>query len=325
MSSPPRPKVLLTNPIHPDAHDRLARHADVVVAPATDDDTLRRAVADIDGLIVRTRLPDDVFAHQTRLRGVVRHGVGLDMIPVEQATQAGIPVANVPGSNTESVVEYCLQAMFRHSRSLEALRLPADAGQWDAVRARALATEELDCATLGIVGVGTIGGHLARAALALGMKVLGLGHPGVRAPSGVELVDKQILFASADVVALTCPLTDETRGLVDALALSWMRPTALLINVARGPVVVREALMDSLRNGAIGAAVLDVHEVQPIPAGTYPVDLPNLTLTPHVAGITRTSMRRMSEGSVDEMIRMLQGKQFRNLVNPEVYPKGIQA
>lgn len=311
-----RPIVLLTNPIHQLAHERLARHANVLVAPAVDAASLNHAVANVDGLIVRAQLPDDIFQHQRRLKGVVRHGVGLDMIPVEHATRAGIPVSNLPGSNTASVVEYCLSMMLHFCRPMDELVITPDVSEWDTRRARASTVRELNGLTLGIVGVGTIGKQLARIALALGMKVLGVTRSGANVPTGVEAVDKHTAFSQAHIIVLACPLTAETRGLVDDATLNIMRSDAILINVARGPVVVRDALLGRLRSGQLAGAALDVHDEQPIAAHTYPTDLPGLELTPHIAGITETSMRRMSENAVDEMLRLLRGEEFKNLVNP---------
>src|SRR5690606_29970850 len=159
-----RPKILLTNPMQAEQQARLADQAEIVVAPNTDADTLRRMIVDVDVLVVRARLPDDIFEHQTRLKGVVRHGVGLDMIPMEQATAHKIPVANMPGSNTASVVEYCINAMFRAYRNLNALALRDPVADWALQRPHADGMRELNGQTLGIVGVGTIGGALARVA-----------------------------------------------------------------------------------------------------------------------------------------------------------------
>jgi len=311
-------KVLLTNPMQEAEQARLAASAQVVVAPSADADTLRALIADADALVVRAKLPDDIFDYQTRLKGVVRHGVGLDMIPVRQATAHRIPVANIPGSNTSSVVEYCLNAMFRLLRNMESLALRDPVRDWASVRPRADSTLELNGQTLGIVGVGAIGGALARVALALGMEVLGLSRRPESLPECVTYADKPTLFSRADIVVLTCPLTDETRDLVDAPTLALMKPSALLINVSRGPVVDTAALITALREHRLGGAALDVHDVQPIPDGLYPAGLERLLLTPHVAGVTRSSMERMSRGVVDEILRLMNGQRFANLVNPEV-------
>ncbi|WP_082987960.1 NAD(P)-dependent oxidoreductase [Bordetella bronchialis] len=311
--------VLLTDPIHADEYARLSRHARVIVAPDSRPDTLRALVAEADVLVVRSRLPDDIFDHAKRLKGVVRHGVGVDLIPMQRADALKIPVANMPGSNTASVVEYCINAMFHLSRDMQALALRDPVADWTGRRAAADGTLELNERTLGIVGVGTIGGALARVALALGMKVCGLTRRPETLPDGVGAVDKPTLFGRADVVVLACPLTPETRGMVDAATLAAMKPDALLINVSRGAVVDTAALMQALQAGRLGGAALDVHDVQPIPADLYPRALPRLLLTPHVAGITRSSMRRMSRGTVDEVLRLLRGERYANPVNPQVY------
>lgn len=315
----PLPKVLLTNSIQEAQQQRLAQHAEIVVAPDTSPDTLRQLIVDADALIVRHKLPDDIFDHAPRLKGVVRHGVGLDMIPMYQANARRIPVANIPGSNTASVVEYCLNAMFAMRRNLGMLTLK-NTGDWSQVRRRGDATLELHGQTLGIVGVGAIGSALARVAQVLGMSVMGLTRTPNKLPEGVTASTKENLFKVSDFIVLACPLTDETRGLVDAATLALMGPEAVLINVSRGPVVDTAALVDALERGAIRGAVLDVHDVQPIPDSLYSDGaMKRLILTPHLAGTTRSSMERMSRGSVDEVLRLLAGKQFVNFVNPEIY------
>jgi D-3-phosphoglycerate dehydrogenase len=313
------PKVLLTNPMQDAEQARLATHAQVIVAPSADADTLRAMVADADVLVVRAKLPDDIFDHQTRLKGVVRHGVGLDMIPMDQATARKIPVANMPGSNTASVVEYCINAMFYLQRNMSALALRDPVADWATNRPHADSTRELNGQTLGIVGVGTIGTALAKVARVMGMKVLGLSRRREGLPEGVVFADKQALFSQADIVVLACPLTAETRKLVDAPTLALMKSSALLINVSRGPVVDTAALVAALQAGRLGGAALDVHDTQPIPQGLYPAGMERLLLTPHVAGITESSMTNMSRGSVDEVLRLLQGQRFANLVNPEIF------
>lgn len=315
----PRPKVLLTNPVHPQLLPVLAQQCEVILAPDTGAATLKRLVADADGLVVRTQLPPDLFDHAPRLRAVVRHGVGLDMIPVEAATAQGIPVANLPGSNTQTVVEYCLAAMLHLRRGLAPMDARLRREGWAKARPFADGTTELGGSTLGIVGVGAIGGRLATVAGALGMRVLGLTRRPETLPAGVAAVDKQQLFARSDVVVLSCPLTEQTRGLVDAATIATMPAGAVLINVARGPVIQTDAVLRALREGRLGGAALDVHDRQPL-TGEEPVfDAPNLLLTPHVAGITDTSMRAMSEGAIATLLALLRGERPANVVNPQVF------
>ena len=314
-----KPKVLLTNPIHPDGLAHLEQFASVVVSDSGDAGRLRDLAGDADGIIVRTKLPDDIFDFAPRLKAVVRHGVGLDMIPVARATAKGIPVANVPGANTTAVAEYCLAAMLGHVRPLARIDSAFRGQGWDAGKQLGGSCGELESLTLGIVGVGAIGGRLGTLASMLGMNVLGLARRPAAVAPPIRPVDKPTLFAQSDIVVLSCPLTPETRGLVDAAALKLMKSTALLINVSRGPVIDTPALIEALRRRELAAAVLDVYDTQPLPANDPLLQCPNLTLTSHIAGTTEQSMRRMSMGAVHELLALLQHRTSRFLVNPEVF------
>jgi D-3-phosphoglycerate dehydrogenase len=316
-----KPRVLLTDAIHPQLQPVLQAQCDVVVAPDASPATLARLVADADGLIVRNKLPPDLFDHAPRLRAVVRHGVGLDLIPVEAATTRGIPVANLPGSNTTAVVEYVIAAMLQLRRNLAQLDARLRADGWAAARPLADAGTELRGGTLGIVGVGAVGTRVAAVAAALGMDVLGLTRRPEALPAGVFAADKATLFATADVVVLACPLNDATRGLVDAATLATMKPDALLVNVARAAVVDTAALLAALVAGRLGGAALDVHDRQPLTADDPVFSTPRLLLTPHVAGITATSLLGMSRGAVETMLALLRGEHPPNVVNPEVHAR----
>lgn len=314
-----KPKVLLTNPIHPDLLPLLQQHCEVVLAPDTALATLARLVADVEGLVVRAQLPPDLFDHAPKLRAVVRHGVGLDMVPVEAATAHGIPVANLPGSNTQAVAEYALAAMLHLRRGLATIDTRMRSDGWAAARPLSDRGAELGGSVCGIVGVGAIGQRIADVANGLGMRVLGLTRRAEGLPAHVRAVNKQQLFTQSDVVVLSCPLTEQTRGLVDAATVAAMKPTTLLINISRGPVIDTAAVVAALREGRLGGAAMDVHDKQPL-TGREPVfEAPNLLLTPHVAGITATSMRAMSEGAVATVLALLRGERPANVVNPQVF------
>jgi D-3-phosphoglycerate dehydrogenase / 2-oxoglutarate reductase len=315
----PKPRVLLTNPMHPEVQPLLAQHCDLVLAPDTSAATLKRLVADCEGLVVRAQLPPDILDHAPKLRAVVRHGVGVDLIPVDACTARGIPVGNLPGSNTHAVAEYVLAAMLHLRRGLAAMDAKLRAEGWGKARPMADRATELAGSTCGIVGVGAIGGRVAQIAQALGMRVLGLARRPATLPAGVQAADKASLFAQSDIVVLSCPLNDQTRGLVDAAIVATMKREALLINIARGPVIDTNAVLAALREGRLGGAALDVHDRQPL-TGDEPVfDAPNLLLTPHVAAITDTSMRAMSEGTVTTLLSLLAGERPANVVNPQVF------
>ena len=316
MASDARPVVFATNALHPDGAALLAPHAEIVVGPDTSDDTLRAGVRDADAVIVRAKLPAGVFAGAARLKGVVRHGVGLDFIPVAEATALGIPVANLPGSNTQTVAEYVFAALFALRRPLARMDARLRADGWNPARSLADGTQEIGGLTLGLVGLGAIGQRVAAIATAgFGMRVLGASRSGT-APEGVTPVGLDELFAQSDAIVIACPLTPETTGLVSADLIARMKPNAVLVNPARGPIVDTAALIEALKAGRIAGAATDVYDVHPVPADSPLFALPNLIMTPHGAGITATSMRAMSIGAAQEVLRILKGEAPKNLVNP---------
>ncbi|MFG3595287.1 NAD(P)-dependent oxidoreductase [Bradyrhizobium sp. RDI18] len=313
---PDKPIVLLTNAMHPDGEAILAPHVRLIVPPDARPETLREWARDADGIIVRAKLPDDIVDHAPRLKGIVRHGVGLDFIPVAAATARGIAVANLPGSNTSAVAEYVMSALMHLRRPLQRVDGRLRSEGWAASRATADGLTELSGSVLGIVGVGTIGRRIANIARdGFGITVLGTSRKR-SLPAGIEEVSLQDLFARSDAIAVCCALTDETRGLVSRELIARMRPSAVLVNVSRGAVIETPALIDALQSQKIGGAALDVFDVQPLPSNDALFDCPNLLLTPHTAGITATSGRAMAVGSAEEMLRILRGEQLLNLVNP---------
>jgi D-3-phosphoglycerate dehydrogenase len=312
----PRPRVLLTGTMDPDAERLIAEVAEVVLAPDAQPDTLRRLVAEADVLVVRSALPADLFEHAPRLRGVVRHGVGVDMIPMAEANARRIPVANVPGSNRHAVAEHAIGAVALLRRRTARMDAVLRSAGWE--RSRALADEagELHGQVLGIVGVGEVGLRIAEIAHhGYGMRVLGHQRRLDALPAFVEGVALDDLLTRSDAVVLACPLTDATRGLLDARRIALMPRHAVLVNVARGAVVDEEALIAALRERHLGGAALDVYTTQPLPAGHPLLALDNVLLTPHAAGLTVQSMRLMSLGTADEVRRLLAGQLPRNLVN----------
>lgn len=314
------PLVLATNPIDPAGEAILRPHARLVIAPDTAAATLNSMAQAADGIIVRTPLPSDIVDHAPRLRGIVRHGAGLDMVPVAAATARRIPVANVPGANAQAVAEYCFAAAFELMRRLaladQTLRGPG----WGKARSLSDGALELGGKTLGIVGVGNIGRRVARIGGAgFGMSVLGASRRPEALPEGVVPATIEELFARSDIVVLSCPLTDQTRGLVGHNLLRLAKPTAVLVNVSRGAVIDDQALADALREGRLAGAALDVFAVQPLPPDHAFFSLKNVLLTPHLAGLTKESMTLMSTVSAEEMVRILSGARPLNLVNPEIY------
>jgi D-3-phosphoglycerate dehydrogenase len=312
------PLVLLTNPIDPGVTAELARHAEVRTAAVPDADTLRRESREADYLVVRAPLPEDLFEHAPRLRAAVRHGAGLDMIPMPQASRHGVAVANVPGVKAVTVAEYAVGQMLNLARRLPAIDQALRGSGWPAARQLSDGATDLGGKTLVVVGMGSIGHALARiCAAGFGMRVLGVRRSPAPDPDLVRHVPLAQALPQADYLVLACPLTPQTRGLIGAAELALLKPGARLVNVARGPVVDEAALVEALRSGRLAGAALDVFATQPLPADSPLRALPNVLLSPHLAGMTQESTRRMSEGVLAQVLAMLRGELPAHLCNPE--------
>lgn len=313
------PVVYSTHPLHPSAGARLAGRCELRIATAVDLATLAREGREADIVIVRANLPPELFAQAPRLRAAIRHGAGLDMIPVEAATAAGVLVANVPGVNAQSVAEYAMFAALALVRRFRRIDGDLRGRGWEAGRAHAPFASELRGRTLGLIGLGHIGKAVAAIALnGFGMAVQAYTPRSRSYPPGIAAVDLDAVFHSSDIVVLACPLTAETRGLANAARLASMKPTSVLVNVSRGPVLDEAALVAALAEGRISGAALDVFGTQPLPPDHPLLRFDTVILTPHLAGITEDSMERMGQGAVVEAIRVLNNVLPLNFVNPEV-------
>jgi D-3-phosphoglycerate dehydrogenase len=314
-------RILVTDPIDPAGLALLAKSAEVVRPPDTSADTLRAIGREVDALIIRSKLPDDLFEVAPRIRAVTVHGSGTDLVNVKAASERGVMVANVPGGNAQSVAEYCLMALLLLARDFRAIDRSLRTEAWDTARAHAEPALELDRKTLGIIGVGHIGKRLAKmCGLGLDMRVLGHQRRLDALPAGVAPASLEQLLAESDFVVVTCPLTAETHHLINTKRLAAMKRTAFLINVGRGPVIDEAALVDALERKVIAGAMLDVYEHYRLEPGHPLLSLPNATLTPHLAGSTRESRERVSCFAAEETLRMLAGHAPTNFVNPERKP-----
>lgn len=308
-----------THVLHPRAAALLAGKGELVVASALDAATLTRECRDVDVVIVRAPMPAELFVEQRRLRMAIRHGAGLDWIPMKAATEAGVLVANVPGANARTVAEHVLFSAMAVLRRFRMVDRDLRQQGWLAGRDHSTETAELFGKTIGIIGMGNIGANVAAiAGNGFGMAVLANTRRPDAMPQGVGFRTLDALVAESDVIAICCPLTEETRGMIDARRIALMKPTAVLVNVARGPIIDDEALLAALRAGRLGGAALDVFTTQPLPVGHPYFGFDNVVITPHMAGITEESMMRMGVASVEETLRVLAGGLPIELRNPEV-------
>lgn len=313
--------IFSTHELHRRATALLERAGTVRVASALDAATLVRESRDADIVIVRAPLPAEIFAGQHRIRAAVRHGAGLDMIPVEAATAAGVLVANVPAVNARSVAEHVIFACLALLRRFRMMDRDLRSAGWLAGREHANHTHELSGRRMGIVGMGAVGRQVAGIAHhGFGLEVLGNSRSGAGFPDFVQYRAIDELVASSDIVVLACPLTPETTGLMNAARIAAMKPGAMLANVSRGPVVDDAALIAALRSGRLLGAALDVFTTQPLPVDHPYLALDNLIVSPHMAGITEESMERMGVGAAEEALRILAGDLPVNFRNPQVEP-----
>jgi len=314
-------RILITDLIDPAGTALLAASAEVVSPPNTDPDTLRSLGREVDAVITRSRLPEDLFDVAPRIRAVTIHGTGTDLVNLKSASEHGVMVANIPGGNAQSVAEYCLMSILLLARDFRRIDRKLRSDAWDTARALAADAGEVTGKTLGIIGVGHIGKRLAKMCIGgLSMRVLGNQRRLDALPPGVEPAALDDLLAQSDFVVLTCPLTPETLHLMNAARLGSMKKAAFLINVGRGPVIDEEALVEALRGKTIAGAMLDVYEHYRLEPGHDLFSLPNAVLTPHLAGSTRESRKRVGCIAAEETLRMLAGNPPTSFVNPERTP-----
>lgn len=313
-------QIFSTHPLHPDVTARLRGAGDYRVATSPSAAAIMAEGRDASVLIVRAPIPPAYFAQAPGLRAAVRHGAGLDMIPLHAATQAGVLVANVPGANAATVAEHAIFAAIGLLRQFRRMDAALRQNGWNAGRAFSDHGRDLSGKRLGILGFGNIGRALHRIALGFGMQVAATTPRPKTLPADVTPLSLARLTATSDVLVLCCPLTPQTQRVINTARIATMKPGAILINVARGPIVDTEALITALQSGHIAGAALDVFDTQPLPASSPLWALDNVILTPHMAGITADSMLRMGNTAADETLRILNGDLPLNFCNPEVEP-----
>lgn len=309
----PGPRVLVTESIHPIGIERLAREAEPIYLPDRPGETIDQHLPDVDGVVVRTaRLSEERLRRATQLKVIGKHGVGVDNVDVAAAHSLGIPIVFTPGVNSQAVAEHALTLMLIVARQIPTSSRLLREGSFDLARQTVVAVD-LHGKTLGLVGLGQVGRRLASICRqGLAMRVLAFDpyvSPDRAGDYGVELTDAlEPLLRESDVVSIHAPLTPETRGIVDRAALAQMKPTAYLINCARGGLVDEDALLEALEGGRLAGAGLDVFVDEPTPADHPLFRLENVVVTPHVAGSSDEALRLMAETVAEDVLCVLRGE-----------------
>lgn len=274
-------------------------------------------LSDVDALVclLLDRIDSSLIARAPKLRVIANCAVGYDNVDLAAATRAGIAVTNTPDVLTEATAELAFALMLAAARRLPEAEAMVRGKRWPGWRLDQLLGIQLHGKTLGVIGMGRIGKAVVRRAEAFGMRAIWADPQA----AGSQSLDD--VFATADVVSLHCPLTPETRHLVNADRLARMKPTAILVNTARGGCVDEAALIAALHAGRIFAAALDVFEREPeIDARFY--DCPRLVLAPHIGSATTEARTQMAQLCADAVIDVLAGRRPANLVNREVVLRG---
>jgi D-3-phosphoglycerate dehydrogenase len=317
----PRYRAVITDADYPDvAQERAilqAIGAELVREQLTAEDDLIRALALADVVLNQfSQLTARVIESLDRCRGIVRYGVGVDNVDVEAASRRGIPVCNVPDYGTDEVSDHAITLLLAVSRKLVTLARCVQEGVWSVEPAKPVG--RLRGRTLGIIGLGRIGTMTAAKAQAFGIRAIA--HDPLRpmhyfAERNVGRATLDELLQTSDYVSLHAPLSAETRHLIDERALGLMKPTAFLVNTARGGLVDGAALARALRSGQIAGAALDVTEQEPIPRDSPLLGLENCLITPHAAWYSDESSAALQRLAGEEAARLLLGEPPRCPVN----------
>lgn len=319
-----RPKVLITRPIQQSVIEQISRHCEVQVHPADEPmppDLLASAMCDMNGVMpAGVRISKEIIDAAPRLRVVSNIAVGYDNIDVEACNRRHILVTNTPDVLTEATADLAFALLLAAGRRITEGDRYVRGGHWKQWEWNCLWGTEMHGKTLGLYGFGRIAQATARRAHGFSMRILY--HARHRASARVEkelaagFVDREALLRQSDFLSLHVPLTPETHHAIGAAEFALMKPSAFVVNAARGPIIDEEALVEALRAGRLAGAGLDVFENEP---RVHPalLSMDNVTLSPHVGSATAETRLRMALLASENLLAALRGERPPNLVNPE--------
>jgi gluconate 2-dehydrogenase len=316
-------QIVAYKPLPDDVLAYLREHAEVVNVESKDHDAFVAALKNADGAIgASVQITPAMIEGATRLKALSTISVGFDQFDVDDLTQRGIVLAHTPDVLTESTADTVFALILASARRVVDLAEWVKAGQWKKSIGEAEFGVDVQGKTLGIVGLGRIGGAVARrAALGFRMNVQYTNRsPNAQAERdyGAKRVELDELLATSDFVCLQVPLTEATRGLIGAAQLKAMKRSAILINASRGPTVDEAALIEALKDGTILGAGLDVFETEPLPADSPLLKMRNVVALPHIGSATHETRHAMAMNAAENLVAALDGTLAINIVNPAV-------
>ena len=323
-----KPTIVVTDYKFPDLalEQAAAEHAGCVLIGhhCESEAELKAAVADADAVITQfARLSAPVVAAMTRARAIVRYGIGVDNVDLDAARLHGIPVANIPDYCIDEVADHTLSFILAMTRQVVTHTADLRAGHWR-LAVPVSGMKVLRDQTVGLVGFGRIGREVAARLLAFKCRVLVYDPMVLEAEIqrlGAISVPLTQLLAESDIVSLHCPSTPATRHIIGPAALAAMKPSALLVNVARGDLVDTHALLDALQSGHLGAAALDVFDPEPLPLAHALRTLPNVVIAPHIASVSVTAVQALRQGAIARAVAAVRGQLPDNVVNQITAPR----
>jgi lactate dehydrogenase-like 2-hydroxyacid dehydrogenase len=329
MSDPPFPLVLITHTLPDDWLAPLGSRCRLVAGPVDAtrlDPALSARLPEAEGLftLLTIRVDEKLLERAPRLRVVSNMAVGVDNIDLAACTRRGIPVGNTPGVLTDGTADLAMSLLVAAARRLVESYQDARAGRWSTWSPTGWLGADLKGAVLGIVGAGKIGQAVAERARGFGLRLIYTDSdrlPEFEKRLGATFRTLPDLLRESDFVSLHVPLTPQTRALINPETLKLMKPSAILVNTSRGPVVETDALLRALKEGWLAAAALDVTDPEPLPPDHALFAQPNCLIVPHIGSATHNTRRQMALRACENLLAGLEGRRLPFCANPEVYDR----
>lgn len=325
-----KPKILLTEKIHSQGMEILSSAGNLLIAPNPSENTIIDMIGDAEALVVRSSMVTaKIIEAGKRLRVIGKHGIGVDNLDLNACASKGVIVVNTPEANVISVAEHVVTCMLTLCKRLQQADRALRTGVFDQpgslpglVTKLGYSNMELYGKSLGLIGVGKIGQRLANICIhGFGMKVYGYNRSPIKCLGVIPCTTIDELVSQSDFVSINVPLTENTKGIINAKVLEKMKPTAFLINSARGGVVDEQDLFDVLKQRKIAGAAVDVFEKEP-PRQDHPFfRLDNILVTPHIAAMTDEALYRMAVDVANDVVTVLNGEKPKNCFNMDVFKK----